>query len=311
MSRMKSDRSAVLDVRSGDDGVSMLTRAMLPSAAQEADRRTIRIMTSESLLPLRDVTSHLRVLGQSYVGVREIPIDKIVGSVDRAVDFNRFFRTRRRDLRRRIDALREAFADRPLPPISVYEAGGLYFVSDGHHRVALSRELGSEFIDAEVTRIRTSHRLHPGVDVLELIHTEQHRRFKERTRLKEVAPGAVIEFSRPTGYGELLQVIEAHAFELSESRGELVGLPEATRDWYATSWLPGLEAIESSGLKRAYDFKTDGDRFLWTYRKLQEMRASNREASWQDAASVLAGQPVQRSHRRETLAARRKPLPTT
>jgi hypothetical protein len=268
------------------------------------------VMANESLLPLKEVTRHLRVLGERYVGMREIPTDAIVGSVDRAVDFDRFFRTRRRELKRRLDGLREAFRDRPMPPISVYEAGGLYFVVDGHHRVALARELGAEFLDAEVTQIETSHRLHPGVDVLELVHTEQHRRFKERTKLAEAAPEAVIEFSRPVGYGELLQVIEAHAYAMSQARGTLVPVSEATRDWYVSSWLPGLEAIESTGLKRAYDFKTDGDRYLWTYRKLQELRASDPDATWHDAATILAGIPVQRSHRQETLAVRRKPLPT-
>lgn len=197
-----------------------------------------------------------------------------------------------------------------MRPISVYEAGGLYFVVDGHHRVALAHELGAEFVDAEVTQIETSHRLHSAVDILELVHTEQHRRFKERTKLPDVAPGAVIEFSRPTGYGELLQVIEAHAYELSQVRGTLVPLLEATGDWYASSWLPALEAIDDSGLRRAYDFKTDGDRYLWTYRKLQELRVAEHDAGWEDAAAALARLPVQRSHRRETLAMRRKPLPT-
>jgi hypothetical protein len=269
-------------------------------------------MADESLLPLREVTSHLRILGESYVGLREIPIDRIVGSLDRSVDFDRLFRTRRRDLRRRLDALQVAFADRPLPPITVYEAGGLYFVVDGHHRVALSRRQGGAFIDAEVTKLRTSHRLHPGVDVLELVHTEQHRRFKERTKLKQVAPEAVIEFSRPMGYLELLQVIEAHAFELSEARGELVTLPDATRDWYAASWLPALEAIETTGLKRSYDFKTDGDRYLWTYQKLRELRATDRGAGWADAAGARSrSSPSSAATAKETLAARRKPLPTS
>ena len=103
-------------------------------------------MSGESLLSLREVTGHLRILGEHYVGLREIPIDKIVGSVDRSIDFDRFFRTRRRDLQRRLDALQTAFGDRPLPPITVYEAGGLYFVVDGHHRVALSRRQGGAFI---------------------------------------------------------------------------------------------------------------------------------------------------------------------
>ena len=267
-------------------------------------------MANESLLPLRDVKRHLRVLGERFVGMREIPTDAIVGSVDRSVDFDRFFRTRRRDLKKRIDGLREAFGDRPMPPITVYEAGGLYFVVDGHHRVALARQQGAGVMDAEVTQIETSHRLHPDVDILELIHTEQHRRFKERTGLHDVAPDAVVEFSRPLGYGELLQVIEAHAYELSQQRGSLVPIAEATRDWYDSSWLPALEAIESSGLRRAYDFKTDGDRYLWTYRKLQELRAAEPDTNWESAAAVLARQPVERSHRRETLAARRRPLPT-
>src|SRR6478672_1909443 len=161
-------------------------------------------MSGESLLSLREVTGHLRILGEHYVGLREIPIDKIVGSVDRSIDFDRFFRTRRRDLQRRLDALKAAFGDRPLPPITVYEAGGLYFVVDGHHRVALSRKEGAKFIDAEVTEIRTAHQLQPGVEILELVHTEQHRRFKEVTKLGKVAPGARIEFSRPNGYAELL-----------------------------------------------------------------------------------------------------------
>ena len=269
-----------------------------------------RLMSAESLLPLREVTSHLRILGEHYVGVQEIPVERIVGSVDRSVDFDQVFRPRRRELRRRLDALAEVFGDRPMPPITVYEASGLYFVSDGHHRVALAHRQKSAFIDAEVTHLEVSNRLHAGVDLLELIHTEQHRRFKERTHLMDVAPGADIEFSRPIGYGELLQVIEAHAFELSEARGTMVSLPDATRDWYTSCWLPALAAIGSTGLARAYDFKTDGDRYLWTHRKLQELRAMNGQASWEDAARALAKVPVARSHRQETLASRRKPLPT-
>ncbi len=265
-------------------------------------------MAKQSLLPLREVRRHLRILGERYVGMREIRVGEIVGSVDRSVDFDRFFRTRRRELRRRIDALREVFADRPMPPISVYGAGGLYFVIDGHHRVALARQEKAEYIDAEVTEIETSERLHPDVDILELIHTEQHRRFKEQTDLAEVAPDAVIEFSRPLGYGELLQVIQSHAYELSRIRGTLVPIREATGDWHASSWIPALEAIESTGLRKAYDFKTDGDRYLWTYRKLQELRASDPAATWETAAAALARLPVARSHRRETLAMRREPL---
>ena len=107
-----------------------------------------------TLLPLNAVTERLQITGQSYAGLKTIPIDRIVGSVDRAVDFDRLFRPRRRgDLKHRMNSLREAFSETPMPPISVYEASGLYFVSDGHHRVALAREQGADFIDADVTAL--------------------------------------------------------------------------------------------------------------------------------------------------------------
>src|SRR6266480_1680275 len=104
-------------------------------------------MAADALLPLREVTTHLQIVGQHYVGMRAIPVDHIVGSVDRSIDFDRFFRTRRKDLRQRMDRLREAFGDRPMPPINVYEADDLYFVSDGHHRVALARQDRADYID--------------------------------------------------------------------------------------------------------------------------------------------------------------------
>jgi len=278
--------------------------------AARAASTIIGMTDAKALLPLREVTSRLRILGQHDVGVRTIPIASIIGSVDRTVDFDRFFRTGRRQLRKRLDGLRAAFEGREMPPISVYEAGGMHFVIDGHHRVALSREQGSEFIDAQVISIHTSERLHPGVDFLELIHTEQHRIFKERTGLLVHNPDAKILFSRPIGYAELLQVVQAHAYELSAPRGELVPMPEATADWFANSWRPALEAIAASGLAQRFDFKTEGDLYLWTNAKLREMRTVNPKATWSDAAAALSREPVTRAHRRETLRQRRKPLPT-
>jgi hypothetical protein len=263
---------------------------------------------TDALLPLREVTRRLKILGQSYVGVQSIRVDRIAGSVDRTVDFDRFFRPQNRQLRARLDALRVAFAGREVPPISVYEAGGVYFVMDGHHRVALSRQLGSDFIDAEVTAIRTSHTLHPGVDFLELVHTEQHRIFMERSGLDAAIPDAKIEFSRPTGYGELLAVVEAHAYQLSATSGNVVAMPEATADWYATSYRPALEAIHTDGLAARFDYKTDGDLYLWVNRKRRELQTTEPGATWKDAVAAALRDQVPRNHRRDTLRQRRSLL---
>jgi hypothetical protein len=38
-----------------------------------------------------------------------------------------------------------------LPPVTLIEIGGRYFVRDGHHRISVARALGRLDIEAEVT----------------------------------------------------------------------------------------------------------------------------------------------------------------
>jgi hypothetical protein len=85
------------------------------------------------LLPFDETRGRLRVVGRSYVGVREIPVERIVGSVDRAGDYE-------------------------VPP---------------------------------------------GVDVSQLVHTEQQRILLEETGLGRARPEAVIEFTLLDGYAQL------------------------------------------------------------------------------------------------------------
>ena len=72
-------------------------------------------MLGVELLSLDETRRRLRVLGQAYVGVREIPVERIVGSVDREGDFDRAFRPRTRLSRRRLTDLRRAFPDGVMP----------------------------------------------------------------------------------------------------------------------------------------------------------------------------------------------------
>ncbi|HTF41043.1 MAG TPA: hypothetical protein VK754_10665 [Propionibacteriaceae bacterium] len=40
--------------------------------------------SDESLLPFAEVTGRLQLTGQLYVGVKPIPVDRVIGSVDRS-----------------------------------------------------------------------------------------------------------------------------------------------------------------------------------------------------------------------------------
>ncbi len=260
------------------------------------------------LLPLDEVRRRLRITGQSYAGVREVPVERIVGSVDRSGDFERDFRTSRLFSRSRLAGLREAFPDADMPPIEVYEAGGLFFVSDGHHRVALARERDAHFIDAEVTRLHTNYALPPEVDVAQLVHTEQQRRLLEESGLGKARPGAAIEFARPRGYPELLEVIKAHGYDLARARGELPSPEAVAADFYDSVYVPGVEAVRRAGLDAEHPYKTEADLFLWVYERRRDLRVLDADAGFDDAAEHARTEGVGRRDRKLIEGEAAKPL---
>jgi hypothetical protein len=92
--------------------------------------------------------------GERQLGLQTIRLDTIIGTVDSRRDFDRHFRPTSNRVRSRWEQL--ALAERrgaAIPPIEVYRVDGLYFVSDGHHRVSIAAATGQQTIDAYVTEI--------------------------------------------------------------------------------------------------------------------------------------------------------------
>jgi hypothetical protein len=261
------------------------------------------------LLGLDEVQRRLRITAQSYAGVRAIEVARIVGSLDRTSDFDRNFTPRRASSKQRLASLRSAFPSGDMPPIEAYEVGGAYFVADGHHRVAFARELSADYIDAELTRLKTNYAIGPDVDVRRLVHTEQQRTLMEESGLAEARPDAVIEFSRPAGYPELLEVIKAHGYDMARSRGELLSVAEVAADWFDRMYAPGVAALKRESLPDIYQYKTDSDLFLWLYQRRRALRAVNPTADFDAAARDARKQHVSRRFRREFLREKSSPLP--
>src|ERR687886_2073992 len=111
---------------------------------------------SNRLLSFDEVKSALGALEQVYLGMRTVPVAKIVGSVGRHRDFDRAFLPSKPDLEtrwKRIDEIMDRGEE--LPPVSLYKIGDVYFVRDGNHRVSVARQLGVEMVDAEVIELRS------------------------------------------------------------------------------------------------------------------------------------------------------------
>ena len=134
--------------------VSTFDRARRRRAIRRLAARLGLVDRVDELPALEDSSAPMRPCGQAYVGVRTIAVRAIVGTVDRAGDFDGEFLPRRADMAERWYQVERVLRQGNTPPISVYELDGLYFVVDGHHRVAIARQRGIDHLEAEITRIR-------------------------------------------------------------------------------------------------------------------------------------------------------------
>jgi uncharacterized ParB-like nuclease family protein len=241
---------------------------------REAYRRLSQVAGGRDprpLLSLDEVTKRLGAFEQSYVGIRPIPVADVVGTVSRVDDFDRDFLPKRSKIQERWRQVEQSYPESDFPPISVYEIDGRYFVVDGHHRVAIARQRGTEFIDAEVTRLRSRTPLPDDADIGTIIMAEQQRRFMEESGLGRARPHARVEFSRPQGYIELLEHIKIHGYHMMMDRNELLTVEEIAGDWYDHVYLPTVEAIHREGLNALWPKATDADLFLWVGQRRREL----------------------------------------
>src|ERR1700722_18288793 len=136
------------------------------------------------ILPFDDVVAALGRVGEQRLGLRSIPLARIVGSVDSMRDFDRQFRPTSSRVRERWERL--ALAQRrgeSIPPIDVYQVGDLYFVADGHHRVSIALATGEKTIEAYVTQVDTDLPASGIRGHRDLLFKSYERIFRERVPL--------------------------------------------------------------------------------------------------------------------------------
>src|SRR5215218_10223587 len=204
----------------------------------------------DRLLELEEVERRLKPFGRRYLGVREIPLDALVGTDGRASSFTRDFRPLHAFSRDRMRSLEGAFTAGAFTPIVTVKLGETYFVIDGHHRTALARRAGAEMIDADVTELIARVPLPAGADMLEVVLRELERIFLEDSGLAEAHPGVRLAVSRPAHYLELLENIQVHGFHMMRARGRVLEDPEIAADWWDAVYKPTLGAIERLSLTR-------------------------------------------------------------
>ena len=117
------------------------------------------------------------------IGLRSVPLDRIVGTVRHPSQNTRDFlplpklrgpnwRGRWQRITRAMDRLET------LPPVDLVQVGDDYYIVDGHNRVAAARQAGGIEVDADVTQLVIPGVTQPGqarFDAASLIGTDEIR----------------------------------------------------------------------------------------------------------------------------------------
>ena len=218
----------------------------------------------DSLLSFDEVRRQLRLGEPCQEPVtKEVPLDKIVGSVGRYHDFNRAFLPRAQVDPRRWARIARLQRQSRLPPIDLFQVGNVYFVRDGHHRVSAARALKYRTIRAHVVEIPLRVPLDPSTSPTDLIRKAEYTDFLEKTSLDRTHPDQRIELTLPGGYARLLQHIEVHQFYTGLRSRRYPTLPEAANNWYRSVYLPVIERIRTSGVLASFPSRTEADLYLW------------------------------------------------
>jgi hypothetical protein len=221
----------------------------------------------DKLLSFNDVKGILKPKNEVYMGNQTVPIKLVAGSEGRYNDFNKYFLPRKEHLRQRWQRVDEAhIKDIILPPILLYEIGGVYFVRDGNHRVSVAKMQGVEFIDAEVISLSTEMNINPSMTTDELtadlIEYEKNIFYSE-TLFGDLTDYWDMNFSAPGRYDVIYNHILVHKYYLNEDIEEEIHFNDALVSWYNNVYNPVIKIIREQWLLVNFSGRTEADLYVW------------------------------------------------
>ncbi|UCC62142.1 MAG: acetylxylan esterase [Anaerolineae bacterium] len=242
------------------------------------------------LLPFEEVRQRFNLRNARYLGLQNVSLDEIVGSVGRYRDFTRAFLPRQDDMGdrwRRIQRLTTSGSG--FPPIELFKVGQAYFVRDGNHRVSVARQNDAPSIEAYVWEYETRVPLEPDTDVKDLWLKAAYASFLERTDIDRLCPDLHIGLTDPDGYQDLLYEIKAFQQSLSRIDERQVPFDETVTLWCEMQYTPIVELICQRGILKEFPDRTPADLYLWLRRNQEELEMRyGQKVLLEEAADDLA-----------------------
>jgi nucleotide-binding universal stress UspA family protein len=203
------------------------------------------------------------------LGLRTVEVARIIGSVGRAAELDKDFRSvsKRREETTRYERILNVMKEgAPLPPVVLYKLGYGYYVLDGNHRVAAAKQLGQLEIDALVT------------EYVPLGDPDAQRTFAERRAFEGITGLTRIGVSRPGHYPLLEEMIRAYAAEHG-----LTDIRDAAQRWDTEVYRPVAREISARRLTQRFPGERTADVFVrLAHDREEQSRATGHLPDWDE-----------------------------
>jgi nucleotide-binding universal stress UspA family protein len=255
-------------------------------------------------MPLRsfaDDAARAGPLRRRSIGLRTVEVGRIVGTVGRAHELGPDFRPlrRRKNDEERLNRIKKVLErGEALPPIELYKLGFGYYVLDGHHRVALAKQMDGVEIDAEV------------VEFIPMADQEAARTFAERRAFERSTGLTDIGAIHPETYRRLGALIDAFQAEQ--------GMPnyrDAAQRWQWQVYRPLWQRIREQRLTRYFPGDRSADMIArlaawWAEQHADDEQPFRWEEALEQYATMLARERDVPPRRRGARSATAAPSPS-
>ncbi len=200
----------------------------------------------QELKRFKDIQRESRAYNNSFLGIKNVLLDEIVGSVEKYGDFDRDFIPTNSIIEDRWCRIyKEVMGDANLPPVNLYKIRDEYFVYDGNHRISVAKFMNYKFIEAEVTEF------FPTGDSEEDVIYRERFAFEKETGLEGIVVTSAGSYER----------LKRNIWDFkNDSRTDQGSYAEAAREWYERLYRPVREIIASNNLLTPS--RKGGDLFL-------------------------------------------------
>lgn len=200
----------------------------------------LNLKKQENLKSFTEIQKEENAYNSVNLGIKEIPLDKIVGSVEKYSYFDKNFVPKNDIVKQRwINIYVGYMMDSMLPPVILYKIKDDYYVYDGNHRVSVAKFLNFASIEAEVEEFL------PTKDTKDKVIYREHMFFEKETGIEEII------LSEPIKYKYLREEIESYTALLSKRRNRDFSLREGAEKWYKEVFLPIKGLLEENNIAKS------------------------------------------------------------